>query len=106
MKEYYLWSIQKDMIILFVLYRHVKPTNKNVLHTNVVCSNYHREGHHGYRKITSEEAKKIKGKTNWDEVDSLTDEDIEKSAKDDPDTSMPTEQELENFKPIEKYKKE
>lgn len=50
------------------------------------------------KKITAEEAKRLKGKTNWEEVDNITDEEIEKATKSDPDSSLPTEKELKQFK--------
>jgi len=50
------------------------------------------------RKITSDEVKSIKGDTDWDEVDNLTDEEIEKAAKSDPDSALPTDEELKGFK--------
>jgi len=54
------------------------------------------------KKITSEEAKNIKGKTDWEEVDELTDEEIEKAAKSDPDSALPTDEELKKFKRVNK----
>jgi hypothetical protein len=54
------------------------------------------------KKISAEEAKNQKGKTNWDEVDKITDEEIEEAAKSDPDTALPTEEELKQFKPAKK----
>ena len=50
------------------------------------------------KKISAEKAKKVKGKTNWEDVDNLTDEEIEEAAKSDPDTALPTEEELKKFK--------
>lgn len=41
---------------------------------------------------------KLKGKTNWNEVDSLTDEQIEDAAKEDDDSALPTDEELKEFK--------
>ncbi len=58
------------------------------------------------KKISSEEAKKIKGTTNWNEVDSLTDERIKEAAKKDEDSALPTDEELEEFRPVRKEKKE
>ncbi len=54
------------------------------------------------KKISAEEAKKQKGKTNWEEVDKITEEEVEKAAKSDPDTNLPTDEELKQFKPIKK----
>jgi hypothetical protein len=58
------------------------------------------------KKISSEEAKKIKGTTNWNEVDALTDKQIEEAAKEDVDTALPTDEELKEFKPVRKKKNE
>ena len=52
------------------------------------------------KKISAEEAKKLKGKTNWDEVDKITDQEIEEAAKNDPDTILPTDEDLKQFKPV------
>lgn len=54
------------------------------------------------KKISAEDAKKQKGKTNWKELDSLTDEEIEEAAKDDPDSALPSEDDLKGFKPVTK----
>jgi hypothetical protein len=35
------------------------------------------------KKITADQVKKLKGKTDWQEIDKLTDEEIEQAAKDD-----------------------
>ncbi len=58
------------------------------------------------KKISSEEAKKSKGKTDWDKVDALTEEEIEDAAKDDPDSALPTDEELKEFKPVKPRRKE
>jgi len=58
------------------------------------------------KKITSDEAKKIKGQTDWAEVDKLTDEEIEEAAKSDPDSALPTDEELKNFKRVNKKNSE
>jgi hypothetical protein len=52
------------------------------------------------KKISAEEAKKLKGKTNWNDVDKITDKEIEEAAKNDPDTVLPTDEELKQFKPV------
>jgi len=52
------------------------------------------------KKITSEEAKNIKGKTDWEKVDNLADDEIEKAAKSDPDSSLPTDEDLKKFKRV------
>lgn len=58
------------------------------------------------RKISANEAKKTKGKTEWGKVDSLTDAEIKKAAKDDSDSALPTEDELKEFKRVKSGKKE
>jgi len=58
------------------------------------------------KKISAEDAKKLKGKTDWNEVDSLSDEEIEKAAKDDPDSALPIDEELKEFKHKNPKKKE
>ena len=55
------------------------------------------------KKISAADAKKQKGKTNWDEVDALTEKEIEEAAKNDPDTALPSEEELKKFKPVKKF---
>ncbi len=54
------------------------------------------------KKISAENANKQKGKTNWEELDSLTDKEIEEAVKSDPDSALPSEDELKNFKPVSK----
>lgn len=49
-------------------------------------------------KISGKEALKIKGTTDWDAVDALTDEEIVEAAKNDPDSAYPSDEELKNFK--------
>ena len=49
-------------------------------------------------KITGKEALKIKGTTDWDAFDALTDEEIAEAAKSDPDSAYPSDEELKNFK--------
>jgi hypothetical protein len=44
-------------------------------------------------------------RTNWNEVDALTDEQIEDSAKEDDDSALPTDEELKEFKSIKQNKK-
>jgi hypothetical protein len=58
------------------------------------------------KKVSSEEAKKIKGTTNWNEVDKLTDKQIEEAAKEDEDSVLPTDEELKEFKSVRKKNKE
>ena len=58
------------------------------------------------KRITEEEAKKLKGRTKWEEVDKLTDEQIEEAARCDSDSALPTDEELRDFKPAKKRRKE
>ncbi len=58
------------------------------------------------RKITAEEVKKSKGKTNWQKVDEITDEESNDAAKNDPDSALPTDEELKQFKPVKKNKED
>lgn len=51
---------------------------------------------------TKEELKNKKGKTNFDKLRKTTDKDIEKQVKNDPDSVIPTEKELKEFKPVKK----
>ncbi|WP_338845651.1 hypothetical protein V8J88_18200 [Massilia sp. W12] len=55
-------------------------------------------------KITGEEALKRKGTTDWDTLDALTDEQIADAAKNDPDSDLPSDEALKNFKrgPVKK----
>ncbi len=55
-------------------------------------------------KISGKDILKIKGSTDWDAVNALTDEEIIEAAKSDPDSACPTEEELKNFKrgPVKK----
>ena len=57
------------------------------------------------KKVTAEEIKKLKGKTNWKEVDDITDEEIEVAAKSDSDSAFPTDEELKQFKAVARNKK-
>ena len=58
------------------------------------------------KKVKSEKAKKIKGTTNWNEVDTLTDKQIKKAAREDEDSALPTDEELKEFRPVRKKNKE
>lgn len=51
---------------------------------------------------TKEELKNKKGKTNFDKLRKTTDKDIEEQVKNDPDSVIPTEKELKEFKPVKK----
>ena len=52
-------------------------------------------------RYTKEELKKMKGKTNSEKVSKTTDKEIEGQVKNDPDSYIPTDEELEQFKPVE-----
>jgi hypothetical protein len=49
-------------------------------------------------KITGKEALKIKGTTDWNAVDALTDDEITEASKSDPDSAYPSDEELKDFK--------
>jgi len=51
-------------------------------------------------KHTLEEIRARRGKTDWDRLDAMTDEEILKAAAEDPDTFVPTEDELKRFKRV------
>lgn len=51
---------------------------------------------------TKDELKKKKGKTDFDKLRKTTDRDIDEQVKNDPDLVIPTEKELEEFKPAKK----
>ncbi|VAW72578.1 hypothetical protein MNBD_GAMMA10-1686 [hydrothermal vent metagenome] len=51
-------------------------------------------------KYTLEEAKKLTGKTDWEKLDGMTDEEAHQSALDDPDTQPLTEEVLDEFTPV------
>lgn len=53
-------------------------------------------------KMTLEQALKLKGKTNWDAVSALSDEEIIEAAKSDPDSALPNLEQLKEFKPVKK----
>ncbi len=57
------------------------------------------------KKFSFEEIKNLKGKTKKSEVDSITDKDIAEAVLSDPDSTVPTEEELKEFtKPKERKK--
>lgn len=53
-------------------------------------------------RYTKEDLKKIKGKTDHKYVANTTDEEIEEQVKNDPDSYMPTDEELNKFKKVNK----
>jgi hypothetical protein len=52
------------------------------------------------KTYTLEELKKLKSKTDYERLKNMTDEDIEKAAKGDPDSALPTGEELKKFKRV------
>ena len=51
---------------------------------------------------TKEEIKKMKGKTDHVYVGNTSDKEIERQVENDPDSYIPTEEELKKFKPVKK----
>ena len=49
-------------------------------------------------KISGKDTTKLKGTTDWDAVDALSDEEIAEAARNDPDSAYPSDDELKNFK--------
>jgi len=52
------------------------------------------------KTYTEEELKKLKSKTDYERLKNMTDEEIEQAAKDDPDSYLPTDEELKKFKRV------
>lgn len=52
------------------------------------------------KTYTLEELKKLKSKTDYERLKNMTDEEIEKAAKEDPDSALPTDEELKKFKRV------
>ncbi len=52
------------------------------------------------KTYTEDEIKKIKSQTDYERLKYMTDEDIEQAAKDDPDSALPTDDELKKFKRV------
>lgn len=50
------------------------------------------------KKVKFSEISGLKGKTKKEELDKLTDEDVEKAAREDQDSALPTDDELKEFK--------
>lgn len=48
-------------------------------------------------RYTADEAKKLKGDTDIDRFNSLTDKQIEEAARNDPDSAVPTPEQLKQF---------
>ncbi|WP_036534354.1 hypothetical protein [Oceanobacter kriegii] len=53
-------------------------------------------------RYSKEDLKKLKGKTDHDRVSRTTDEEIEEQVKNDPDSYLPTDEELKLFKKVNK----
>jgi len=51
-------------------------------------------------RISWEEWKQMKGKTDWERIHNMTEEEIEQNALDDPDSYPYTEEELEQIEPV------
>jgi hypothetical protein len=49
-------------------------------------------------RISQEEARHIKGDTDAEKLRQKTDEEIEEAARNDPDSALPTEEQLKEFK--------
>lgn len=58
------------------------------------------------KRISVEEAKRIKGSTDWERIDKLTDAEIEEAARSDPDSALPTDEELKRFRRVKEKKDE
>lgn len=56
-------------------------------------------------RYSKEELKKLKGKTDFLRVRNTSDKEIERQVASDPDSYIPTDAELKNFKPVSKEKK-
>ena len=54
------------------------------------------------KRVKLADLKKAKGRTDFDKLDNLTDEEIEKAAREDPDSALPTEKELGELWPARK----
>jgi hypothetical protein len=57
------------------------------------------------KTYTLEEIKKLKSKTDNERIKKITEEEIEKSAKEDPDSALPTDEELKKFKRVNPHDK-
>ena len=57
------------------------------------------------KSYTLEEIKKMKSKTDYERLKKMTNEEIEQAAKDDPDSALPTDEELKKFKRVKQDEK-
>ncbi len=53
-------------------------------------------------RYSKEELKRLKGKTDFARVQNTSDKEIERQVEKDPDSYIPTEEELKEFKPVNK----
>jgi len=51
------------------------------------------------KRVKLDDVKKLKSRTDYDRVDQMTDEEIERAAREDPDSALPTEEQLSEFHP-------
>lgn len=56
-------------------------------------------------RYSKEELKRLKGKTDFARVQNTSDKEIERQVEKDPDSYIPTEEELKEFKPVNKEDK-
>ena len=54
------------------------------------------------KKYTEEELKKLKDETDYERLDSMTNEEIEENSKSDPDSLSPSDEDLAKFKKVKK----
>jgi len=54
------------------------------------------------KKYTEEELKKIKDETDYERVNNMSDEEIEKNSQSDEDSLTPTDEQLKKFKKVKK----
>ncbi len=52
------------------------------------------------KTYTEDDLKKLKSETDYERLKNMTDEEIEQAAKDDPDSALPTDEELKKFKRV------
>jgi hypothetical protein len=52
------------------------------------------------KTYTLEEIKKLKSRTDYKRLKNITEEEIEKAAAEDPDSALPTDEELKKFKRV------
>ena len=52
------------------------------------------------KTYTLEEIKKLRSRTDYERLKNMTDEEIERAANEDPDSALPTDEELKKFKRV------